>query len=74
MPDKLLPTVTNTDDMGKTRAEIQKAYRERKKLEIGEEYRKNETERVQRYKIPIDARTQGSFNKNKERKGMDKKI
>ena len=41
--------------MRKTRAEIQKAYRERKRLEIGEEYRKKETERVKKYKIPIDA-------------------
>ena len=73
MPDKLFPTVTNTDDMGKTRAEIQKAYRERKKLEMGEEYR-NETERVKKYNIAIDALTRRRFNKKKERKRMDKKI
>lgn len=38
--------------MGKTRAEIQRAYRERKKLKEGDEYRKNESIRVMKYYIP----------------------
>lgn len=40
--------------MGKTRAEIQRAYRERKKQELGEEYLSKEKERVKRYKVPTD--------------------
>ena len=40
--------------MAKSRAEIQRAYRERKKLESGEEYLRKEKERAKKYKISID--------------------
>ena len=38
--------------MGKSRAQIQKEYRERKKQMLGAEYQKTERERVRRYSIP----------------------
>ncbi|XP_035684140.1 uncharacterized protein LOC118421089 [Branchiostoma floridae] len=38
--------------MGKTRAEIQKAYRERKKAREGDAYREKEARRVMKYYIP----------------------
>lgn len=40
--------------MTKTRAEIQKAYRERQKATKGAEYMKKEARRVQKYYIPTD--------------------
>ena len=39
--------------MTKSRAEIQRAYRERKKLESGE-YLRKEKERAKKYKISVD--------------------
>ena len=38
--------------MGKTRAEIQKDYRERKKLKFGREYLDKENNRVKQYFVP----------------------
>ncbi|KAI8479207.1 hypothetical protein Bbelb_430710 [Branchiostoma belcheri] len=38
--------------MGKTRAEIQRAYRERKKARDGDEYRTKEVARVMKYYVP----------------------
>lgn len=41
--------------MGKTRAEIQRKYRERKKAKLGEDYHKAERERVRKYYLPAAA-------------------
>ena len=38
--------------MGKSLAEIQKAYRDRQRAEKGNEYKKKEAQRVQRYYVP----------------------
>jgi len=38
--------------MGKTQAEIQKAYRERKKLKEGSKYLEKESQRVKAYYVP----------------------
>lgn len=39
--------------MGKSKAEIQRAYRERKKLREGEDYFRKERARVTGYYVPI---------------------
>ena len=44
--------------MAKSKAEIQKAYRERKKLREGEAYLKKERERIKAYYVPIDEKPQ----------------
>ena len=45
--------------MGKTRAEIQKAYRQRKKEQMGEEaFLKKEANRVKRYYVPVEQLSQ----------------
>lgn len=50
--------------MGKSKAEIQRAYRERKKLREGEDYFRKEKARVKGYYVPIAER---SKKKAKER-------
>jgi len=50
--------------MGKSRAQIQKEYRERKKQMLGAEYQKTERERVRKYYIPF---AELSNNKRKQR-------
>lgn len=55
--------------MGKTRAEIQREYRERKKVKLGEDYHKAERERVRKYYIPA---AELSNKKRKERNDVMK--
>ncbi|XP_060565544.1 uncharacterized protein LOC132724624 [Ruditapes philippinarum] len=54
--------------MGKTRAEIQREYRERKKAKLGEEFMKKERERVRNYYVPA------SELSNKKRKERNEKM
>lgn len=50
--------------MAKSKAEIQKAYRERKKLREGEAYLKKERERIKAYYVPIDEEPQRKASKS----------
>ena len=43
--------------MGKTRAEIQRAYRQRKREREGDSYLEKERQRVKKYYVPIDERS-----------------
>jgi hypothetical protein len=54
--------------MGKSRAQIQKEYRERKKQLLGAEYQKTERERVKKYYIP------SAELSNKKRKQRNEKM
>lgn len=56
--------------MGKTRAEIQKAYRERKKAKEGQVYLNKETERVKRYYKPTKEIGPNRLNVRRERVRM----
>ena len=49
--------------MGKSRAEIQKAYRERRALREGHAYRKKEVERVKKYYVPTSDLTSSARKK-----------
>ena len=53
--------------MGKSRAEIQKAYRERRALREGHAYRKKEVERVKKYYVPTSDLTSSARKKRRER-------
>lgn len=53
--------------MGKSRAEIQKAYRERKKAKEGHGYLRRETERVKRYYKPTTELGPHKLRKRRER-------
>ncbi|XP_053373914.1 luc7-like protein 3 [Mercenaria mercenaria] len=54
--------------MGKSRAQIQKEYRDRKKAKLGEEYMQKERERVRKYYIPAKELS------NKKRKERNEKM
>ena len=53
--------------MGKTQAEIQKAYRERKKLKEGVEYLDRETKRVMKYYTPVSDVSKKKANERRKR-------
>ncbi|XP_071164971.1 uncharacterized protein [Mytilus edulis] len=53
--------------MGKSKAEIQKAYRERKKQKEGEAYLKKERERVKGYYVPIEEKPQRKANERRKK-------
>ena len=53
--------------MGKTRAEIQKAYRERLKTKLGEEYHKKERERVRKDYVRSTLMSSSKRKENNER-------
>ena len=53
--------------MGKTRAEVQKAYRERKKAKEGSDYLRKETERVKGYYKPTTELESRKLNKRREK-------
>ncbi|XP_066298277.1 uncharacterized protein [Branchiostoma lanceolatum] len=57
--------------MGKTRAEIQKAYRERKKAKDGAAYRKKEVDRVMKYYTPAVLASKEDLEKRRA-KGREK--
>jgi hypothetical protein len=52
--------------MGKSKAEIQKAYRERKKMQEGEAYLKKEREIFKTYHVPIDEKAEERRQKVRE--------
>ena len=52
--------------MGKTRAEIQKQYRERKKLREGEEYMEKERERKRKYYVKTSDLSAKKLKKRRE--------
>lgn len=56
--------------MGKSRAEVQKAYRERKKAELGNQYLQLESRRVMKYYEAADTL---SMSKKKKRNALNKK-
>jgi hypothetical protein len=51
----------------KSKAEIQKAYRERKKLREGEAYLKKERERIKAYYVPIDEKPQRKAEERRQK-------
>ncbi|KAI8514059.1 hypothetical protein Bbelb_083830 [Branchiostoma belcheri] len=51
--------------MGKTRAEIQRAYRERKKAKEADEYKKKEVARVMKYYTPASLATKDALEKRR---------
>ena len=53
--------------MAKSKAEIQKAYRERKKLREGEAYLKKERERIKAYYVPIDKKLQRKAEERRQK-------
>ena len=53
--------------MAKSKAEIQKAYRERKKLREGEAYLKKERERIKAYYVPIDEKPQRKAEERRQK-------
>lgn len=53
--------------MGKTRAEIQRQYRERKKAKEGEHYLERERERNRKNYVPIAARTKKDQKTRREK-------
>ena len=53
--------------MGKSRAEIQKAYRERKKAKLGSVYLEKEVQRVQKYYKPTCSLRQSELQDRRER-------
>lgn len=66
-------------EMGKSRAEIQREYRERKKKECGDAYLEKERKRVKSYYIPANELSKKEQQKHNEstregmRKGREKK-
>ena len=52
--------------MSKSRAEIQRACRERRIAKEGNEYRSKETHRVQKYYVPTAKLTPGGRSKRRE--------
>ncbi len=52
--------------MGKTRAEIQKAYRERRIARDGDSYRQKEVQRVQKYYVPTCQLSNRSLHRRRE--------
>ncbi|VDI23174.1 Hypothetical predicted protein [Mytilus galloprovincialis] len=57
----------HNSEMGKSKAEIQKAYRERKKQKEGEAYLKKERERVKGYYVPIEEKPQRKANERRKK-------
>lgn len=53
--------------MGKSKAEIQRAYRERKKLREGEDYFRKERARVKGYYVPIAERSKKKANERQKK-------
>ena len=53
--------------MAKSKAEIQKAYIERKKLWEGEAYLKKERERIKAYYVPIDEKPQRKAEERRQK-------
>lgn len=53
--------------MGKSKAEIQRAYRERKKLQEGEDYFRKERARVKGYYVPIAEQSKKKANDRRKK-------
>lgn len=53
--------------MGKSKAEIQRAYRERKKLREGEDYFRKERARVTGYYVPIADQSKKKANERRKK-------
>ncbi len=53
--------------MGKSQAQIQKEYRERKKAKEGGAYKQRERERVKRYYVPIFQRSKKEKKERREK-------